>query len=65
MIDYPEYRLLYPDEAQRLLEAAAFAVVGLYDNREFEASDLAGAITTTPGCAGMLGRKLYLFAIRS
>ena len=62
--DYAEYRLLYPEELRRLLEAGGFEVAGMYDNREFRASDLAGTITTAPDIAGMRGRKLYAFACK-
>ena len=60
--DYAEYRLLYPEEMRRLLETGGFEVAGMYDNREFRDSDLAGTITATPDIAGMRGRKLYAFA---
>ena len=62
--DYAEYRLLYPDELGQLLEAGGFEVLGLFDNREFRPTDLAGAITGAPDVAGMRGRKLYAFARR-
>jgi SAM-dependent methyltransferase len=62
--DYAEYRLLYPDELSRRLEAGGFTVLGVFDNREFRSSDLAGTITTAPDIAGMRGRKLYAFARR-
>src|SRR5207237_691693 len=35
----------------------------MYDNREFRDSDLAGSVTSEPDCAGMRGRKLYVFAM--
>lgn len=62
--DYAEYRLLYPDELGRLLEAVGFEIKGMYDNREFKASDLAGMITAEPDVAGLRGRKLYAFALK-
>jgi len=62
--DYAEYRLLYPDELGRLVEAGGFEMLGLFDNREFRSSDLAGTITAAPDIAGMRGRKLYAFARR-
>jgi len=62
--DYAEYRLVYPDEVVRLLEAAGFESVELYDNREFRSSDLTGTISAAPDLAGMRGRKLYAFARR-
>ena len=62
--DYAEYRLVYPDELVRLLETAGFEALGLYDNREFQASDLAGTISAVADVGGMRGRKLYVFARR-
>ena len=62
--DYAEYRLLYPEELTRLLEAAGFEIKGMYDNREFKASDLTGMITAAPDVAGLRGRKLYAFALK-
>jgi len=62
--DDAEYRLLYPDELARSLEAGGFQVLGLYDNREFRSSDLAGTITAASDLGGMRGRKLYVFARR-
>jgi SAM-dependent methyltransferase len=60
--DYAEYRLLYPEELRRLLEAGEFQVLDVYDNREFRPSDLAGTISDAPDISGMRGRKLYAFA---
>jgi SAM-dependent methyltransferase len=60
--DYAEYRLLLPDEVQRALETAGFEVLSMYDNREFEATDLTGRSTAAPDIGGMRGRKLYVFA---
>jgi len=60
--DYAEYRLLLPEEVQRLLETAGFEMLGMYDNREFRPTGLTGRITTGPDAAGMRGRKLYTFA---
>jgi SAM-dependent methyltransferase len=60
--DYAEFRLLYPEEFRRLLETGGFDVVGLFDNRRFIESDLAGTISTAPDIAGIRGRKLYAFA---
>ena len=63
--DYAEYRLLEPGELGRLLERAGFEVVGLYDNRRVEDSDLTGAPGAGPDdVGGMGGRKLYAFARR-
>jgi SAM-dependent methyltransferase len=62
--DYAEYRLLYPEELRRVLDTGGFEVAGLYDNRIFMESDLAGTISDAPDIAGMLGRKLYAFARR-
>jgi hypothetical protein len=62
--DYAEYRLLYPDELVRLLQAGGFQMLGLFDNREFQPSDLAGAISAGSDVGGMRGRKLYAFARR-
>jgi SAM-dependent methyltransferase len=60
--DYAEYRLLYPEELRRLLEADGFEVADMYDNREFTTTGLAGTVTTAPDVGGMRGRKLYAFA---
>ena len=62
--DYAEYRLLHPEEIQRLLETAGFDVLGMYDNREFQPTDLSGKITAGPDIGGMRGRKLYVFATK-
>jgi hypothetical protein len=62
--DYAEYRLLYPDELTRLLGAGGFQMLGLFDNREFRPSDLAGTITAGSDVGGVRGRKLYAFARR-
>lgn len=62
--DYAEYRLLYSDELRRLLETAGFEIKGMYDNREFKASDLTGMITAASDVAGLRGRKLYAFALK-
>ena len=62
--DYAEYRLLLPQELQQLLASAGFRVLGMYDNRQFRATDLTGAITAGPDVAGMRGRKLYAFAVK-
>ncbi|MCI0546998.1 MAG: class I SAM-dependent methyltransferase [Candidatus Rokubacteria bacterium] len=60
--DHAEYRLLFPEELERLLAAGGFEVAAMYDNRDLVASDLAGTITAAPDVAGMRGRKLYAFA---
>jgi SAM-dependent methyltransferase len=60
--DYAEYRLVYPDELARLLEATGFEGIELYDNREFRPSDLTGSISGESDVGGMRGRKLYAFA---
>ncbi|HXJ79925.1 MAG TPA: class I SAM-dependent methyltransferase [Candidatus Methylomirabilis sp.] len=60
--DYAEYRLLYPDELARQLEAAGFEMLAMFDNREFRASDLAGQVSAAPDAGGMRGRKVYAFA---
>jgi hypothetical protein len=60
--DHAEYRLVYPDELTRLLAAAGFQVLALYDNRELRSSDLSGTATAAPDIGGMGGRKLYAFA---
>src|SRR5439155_1340854 len=44
--DYAEYRLVDSGELCRLLEDGGFEVRGLYDNREFEDSDLGGRVTS-------------------
>ena len=63
VVDAVEYRLLYPEEVRGLLEAGGFQVLAMYDNREFRDSDLSGTVTSEPDCAGMRGRKLYVFAM--
>ena len=60
--DYAEYRLLFPGEVERLLETAGFEVLGMYDNRELQPTDLTGSVTRGADVAGMRGRKLYAFA---
>jgi SAM-dependent methyltransferase len=65
VVDAAEYRLLYPAEMRGFLEAGGFEVLAMYDNREFRDSDLSGTITSAPDCAGMRGRKLYVFARKS
>jgi SAM-dependent methyltransferase len=65
VVDVAEYRLLYPEETRRLLEAGGFEILAMYDNREFRDSDLSGTVTIEPDCAGMRGRKLYVFARKS
>jgi SAM-dependent methyltransferase len=60
--DYAEYRLLLPEEAQQLLETGGFQVLSMYDNRDFQPTDLAWRITARPDAGGMRGRKLYVFA---
>ena len=62
--DYAEYRLLFPQEIQRFLETAGFDVLGMYDNRQFQPTDLSGKITAEPDIGGMRGRKLYVFATK-
>jgi hypothetical protein len=52
--DYAEYRLLYPEELRQLLESGGFEVAGIYDNREFKVSDLAGTITSAPDLTGRI-----------
>ena len=44
--------------------AAGFAMLALFDNREFRTSDLRGSTSGTPDLGGMRGRKLYAFARR-
>ena len=61
--DYAEYRLLYPEELRDLVEAAGFEIVGMYDNRDFRATDLTGHAATSD-VGGMGGRKLYTFALK-
>jgi hypothetical protein len=62
--DYAEYRLLYPEELRGLLESVGFAVVGMYDNRDFRSTDLIGHPAGSGDVGGMGGRKLYTFARR-
>jgi SAM-dependent methyltransferase len=65
VVDTAEYRLIYPDEIRGLVEAGGFEVLAMYDNREGKGSDLSGTVPAEPDCAGMRGRKLYLFARKS
>jgi hypothetical protein len=60
--DYAEFRLLLPEEVQGLLERDGFRVLGLYDNRQFQPTDLGGRTSAAPDVGGMRGRKLYVFA---
>ncbi len=60
--DYAEYRLLLPGEVRRALETGGFRVLGIFDNRDFEPTDLTGKVTDAPDVGGMRGRKLYVFA---
>jgi hypothetical protein len=60
--DYAEFRLLLPEELERLVEAAGFEMLGMYDNRELQPTDLTGTITTGPDVGALRGRKLYAFA---
>ena len=60
--DYAEYRLLLPEEVQRMLEAGGFEVLAMYDNREFRSTELTGRITHEADVSGLWGRKLYVFA---
>ena len=62
--DHADYRLLEPDELRALLDRAGFALRALHDNREFRATDLAGAPTPGGDVGGMGGRKLYAVAQR-
>src|SRR5262247_4123478 len=62
--DYAEYRLLYPEELRGFLEAAGFEILGMYDNRDFRATDLTGHAATASDVGGMGGRKLYTFAVK-
>ena len=55
-------RAANPEEIQRMLETGGFEVLGMYDNREFQPTDLTGRITAGPDVGGMRGRKLYVFA---
>ena len=62
--DYAEYRLLFPEEIQRFLETAGFDVLGMYDNRQLQPTDLTGTIAAEPDIGGMRGRKLYVVATK-
>jgi hypothetical protein len=37
--DFCEYRLLFPLELQRLISAAGFKVLGMFDNKDLKDSD--------------------------
>lgn len=60
--DYAEYRLLFPEEVEQMLETGGFEVLGANDTRKFKPTDLAGRVTAAPDVGGMRGRKLYVFA---
>lgn len=60
--DHAEYRLPEPEELSGLLAAGGFEVLGLYDNRALEPSDLRGAPGRGVDPAGLRGRKLYVLA---
>ena len=60
--DYAEYRRLFPEEVQQMLETGGFQVLSMYDNREFQCTDLTGRITGAPDVGGLRGRKLYVVA---
>jgi len=62
VVDWAEYRLVFPDELTRLCEAAGFQVCGLFDNRELRPTELAGRAGAGPDVGGLRGRKLYVFA---
>jgi SAM-dependent methyltransferase len=40
--DYCEYRLIFPLELERLIDAAGFRLLGLFDNKELKQTDLSG-----------------------
>ncbi len=42
--DHFEYRMFFPQEIEHLLNEKGYRVVGMYDNRELEDSDLSGNI---------------------
>jgi len=62
--DYAEYRLLFPDEMRQLLEAGGFEILDMFDNREFQRTELTGRMTAGSDVGGLRGRKLYVFARR-
>ncbi|HEX3178908.1 MAG TPA: class I SAM-dependent methyltransferase [Methylomirabilota bacterium] len=62
VVDVAEYRLLLPEEMERLLDSRGFELLGLYDNRSFEATTLRGGGAPDGDVGGMRGRKLYAFA---
>jgi SAM-dependent methyltransferase len=62
--DYAEYRLLHAAELRGLLEACGFEIAGMYDNRDFRATDLTGHPAAAADVGGMGGRKLYAFALK-
>jgi len=55
--DFAEYRLVYPEEAQRLADSAGLEWLVAYDNRELRDSRLTGTATAAPDCAAIRGRK--------
>lgn len=57
--DFAEYRLLFPEELVRLLEAAGFEVLVVSDNRDLRPTDLSGGRGGPADASGMRGRKLY------
>ena len=42
MEDYCEYRLLFPAELERLLNENGFHVLGMFDNKDLNETDLSG-----------------------
>ncbi len=44
VIDYCKYRLFFPAELEHLLAEKGFKVVGMFDNRTLEESDLSGRV---------------------
>src|SRR3984893_12555010 len=63
VVDDAEYRLLYPEETRGILEAGGLGVLAVFDRRGFRGWALAVTVTSEPDCAGMRGRKLYVFAM--
>src|SRR3989454_5406588 len=55
VVDAVEYRLLYPEDVRRLLEAGGVEGLAMYDKREVRDSDPFRTVTPQPHCAGMRG----------
>ena len=66
-VDYLETNVAHARTARPglVIRRGDMRAIGMYDNREFKASDLAGTVVVAPDVAGMRGRKLYTFALKA